>query len=213
MSGRVLNFTEFSDKYSNSSNEPVSIDDLTNASSNFEEGFDDETYDQPEIKPNRPVAGNYEITPSAPGETNAPAFSAENTEDMNAPQEESDESETELPNETEDTFTFNKSKESEEDESTEEESEEEEEEEDDEQEEGNPEAGANPKKKVEEGFSLVKGFAQFVNEQANVYLPKEVFTEKDYYANREEEEEDDTCPECGEAPIQNEYGTSCGCNM
>ena len=211
MSGRVLNFTEFSDKYSNSSNEPISIDDLTNASSNFEEGFDDETYDQPEIKPNRPVAGNYEITPSAPGDADAPAFSAENTEDMNAPQEESDESETELPNETEDDFTFNKSKESkeeEEEESTEEESEEDE----DEQEEGNPEAGANPKKKVEEGFSLVKGFAQFVNEAGYVYLPKEAFTEKDYYANGEEEE-DDTCTECGEAPIQNEYGTSCGCNM
>jgi hypothetical protein len=147
MPGRVLNFNEFSDKYSSGSNEPSNIDDIKNASSNFEEGFDDDTYDQPQIGPNRPVSGNYETTPASPGEEGSPAFSSQNTQEMNAPEEmESDEPENE---------------ESEEEESEEEET--------DEVEEGNPEAGANPKKKVEEGFTLVKGFSQFVNENHEDY--------------------------------------------
>jgi hypothetical protein len=186
MPGRVLNFLEFSDKYSTGSNEPVSMDDITNASSNFEEGFDDETYDQPQIGPNRPVAGNYEMTPATPGEEGAPSFSAENSEDMNAPEEEeesSEESEEEAEGEAESEET-----------------------EDAEQEEGNPEAGANPKK-VEEGFTLVKGFAQFINEEHGDY------PSLSDYMDHEDEYEDEECPECGEATISNEYGYSCGCNM
>jgi hypothetical protein len=196
MPGRVLNFLEFSDKYSNASSEPTSIDDLTGAAANFEEGFDEETYDQPQIGPNRPVSGSYEATPSKPGEEGSPAFSASNTEEMNAPEEEKEEEET--------------------DESEEEETEESEESE--EVEEGNPEAGANPKKKVEEGFSLLKGFSKFINEEYEDYgdYPS-LFDE---YAEEEEEEdeeyydeEEDNCPTCGEAPLSNEYGYSCGCNM
>lgn len=152
MPGRVLNFLEFSDKYSNGSNEPLSVDDIANASSNFEEGFDEETYDQPQIGPNRQVAGNYEITPAGPGEDGTPAFSAEHTDDMNAPEENAEHEAEESPSE-----------EAAEHEEGEEEAEEESENEE-EEEEGNPEAGANPKKKVEEGFTLVKGFTQFVNE-------------------------------------------------
>jgi len=150
MPGRVLNFLEFSDKYSNASNEPSSVDDLTNAASNFEEGFDDETYDQPQIGPNRPVSGSYEATPAGPGEEGSPAFSTQNTEGMNAPVEDEETEE----NEPEEEET---------------EGEETEESEEDDVEEGNPEAGANPKKKVEEGFSLVKGFSQFVNESYSGY--------------------------------------------
>jgi hypothetical protein len=93
MPGRVLNFLEFSDKYSNGSNEPVSVDDIANASSNFEEGFDEETYNQPQIGPNRQISGNYEMTPATPGSEGAPAFSADNTEDMNAPEEGQEEGE------------------------------------------------------------------------------------------------------------------------
>jgi hypothetical protein len=143
MPGRVLNFLEFSDKYSNASSEPTSIDDLTGAAANFEEGFDDETYDQPQIGPNRPVSGSYEATPSKPGEEGAPAFSSQNSTDMNAPEEEEDDEDDET--------------------------EEEETEEGEEVEEGNPEAGANPKKKVDEGFTLVKGFSQFINETYEGY--------------------------------------------
>ena len=155
MPGRVLNFLEFSDKYSNASSEPTSIDDLTNAAANFEEGFDDTTYDQPQIGPNRPVAGNYEATPAKPGEEGSPAFSANNTDTMNAPQENEEPEEEESPEEEEDEQSEGES---------------DEEDEDDDQEEGNPEAGANPKKKkVEEGITLVKGFAQFVNEEYEGY--------------------------------------------
>ena len=202
MPGRVLNFLEFSDKYSNAGSEPSTVDDLANAASNFEEGFDDETYDQPQIGPNRPVAGNYEATPAGPGEEGAPAFSAENTEDMNAPAEESEEDETE---------------ETEENESEEETEGEETEESEEDVEEGNPEAGANPKKKVEEGFSLVKGFSQFVNESYSGYGDyPEGFDDSDEYGedyHDHEEEEEEECSMCGEIPISNEYGYSCGCNM
>jgi type IV secretory pathway VirB10-like protein len=195
MPGRVLNFLEFSDKYSNGSTEPASVDDIKSAAANFEEGFDQETYDQPQIGPNRPVAGNYEATPATPGEEGAPAFSADNTADMNAPQENEE------------------SPEEEEDEDSDEESEEDETEED-EVEEGNPEAGSNPKKKVDEGITLVKGFAQFINEEHGDY-PKYFMddeSDEDHYGSDEKEDED-CCEECGEVPISNEYGYSCGCNM
>lgn len=191
MPGRVLNFLEFSDKYSNASSEPSTVDDLTNAASNFEEGFDDDTYDQPQIGPNRPVSGNYEATPTGPGEEGSPAFSAENTEGMNAPAEESEEAESEETDEVESEET-----------------------EEDEVEEGNPEAGANPKEKVEEGFSLVKGFNQFVNESYSGYGDyPEGFDDSEEDEYREYDEENDECPMCGESPISNEYGYSCGCNM
>ena len=193
MPGRVLNFLEFSDKYSNGSTEPASVDDIKNAAANFEEGFDQETYDQPQIGPNRPVAGNYEATPATPGEEGSPAFSANNTKDMNAPQE---------------------AEESPEEEEEEGEADEEEGEDEDETEEGNPEAGANPKRKVEESVTLVKGFAQFINEEHGDY--PSLFDEKDYMPDEDCEdcgEDGDTCEECGEVPISNEYGYSCGCNM
>lgn len=199
MPGRVLNFLEFSDKYSNGSTEPTSVDDIKNAAANFEEGFDEETYDQPQIGPNRPVAGNYEATPAIPGEEGSPAFSANNTDDMSAPQENENIEGEESPKE--------------EDEDTDDESEEGETEEEG-TEEGNPEAGANPKKKkVEESITLVKGFAQFVNEEHGDY-PR-MFDEDDYMSDEQEDEQedDDSCKTCGEAPISNEYGYSCGCNM
>lgn len=162
MPGRVLNFLEFSDKYSNGSTEPSSVDDIKNAAANFEEGFDEETYDQPQIGPNRPVAGNYEATPAGPGEEGSPAFSADNTEDMNAPQENEEEpaDSVEEPDEDDDS-------------------------EEDDVEEGNPEAGANPKKKVEEGITLVKGFSQFINENYGDY-PSQDDSDEDISAQAEE---------------------------
>ncbi|NBU48422.1 MAG: hypothetical protein EBS34_13485 [Flavobacteriales bacterium] len=92
MPGRVLNFLEFSDKYSNVSTEPTSLDDITGAAANFEEGFDEETYNQSQIGPNRPVPGKYEDTPATPGEEGALDFSTENTDKMNAPQEKEEDS-------------------------------------------------------------------------------------------------------------------------
>ena len=225
MPGRVLNFLEFSDKYSGGDNE-FSLDDMKNASSNFEEGFDDDTYNLPEIGANRPVSGEYETAPSSDDST----FSEENSDEMNAPSDEPIES---VP--TNDSQTNDESDEDEEEESDEDEEEEsdedEEEESDDEEEEeleeGNPEAGANPKKKVDESITLVKGFHAFINE--NHYdehgdYSEEDYSEEDYsdeygdYSEDDEygmypEEEEECCSACGEVPIENEYGYSCGCNM
>ena len=178
---------EFSGKYSTGSTEPLSTEDLVNAPSNFEEGFDDNKYDQHQIGPNRPVSGNYEATPPSPGEEGASAAPTTQPSNMGAPEEEEEDDD---------------------------DSEAEEREEDEEKEEGNPEAGANPKEKVEEGFRLVKGFAQFVNE-SYMEEPAQESSEEDeddFGANPWEEEEE-CCPECGEATISNEYGVSCGCNM
>jgi hypothetical protein len=187
MPGRVLNFLEFSGKYSTGSTEPLSTEDLVNAPSNFEEGFDDTTYDQHQIGPNRPVSGNYEATPPSPGEEGAPAAPTTQPSNMGAPEEEEEDDD---------------------------DSEAEEREEDEEKEEGNPEAGANPKEKVEEGFRLVKGFAQFVNESYMEEPAQESSEEdEDNFGANPWEEEEECCPECGEATISNEYGVSCGCNM
>ena len=192
MPGRVLNFLEFSDKYSDTSNEPVSVDDITNASSNFEEGFDDETYNQPQIGPNRPVSGEYDMTPAMPGETGAPDFSMENTSDMGAPSDD-------------DTNIIDNTEEEEEEEGTEDNEDTEEEPADD----GNPESGLSPKKKVEEGFVLIKGFTQFINEEYGDY-PNLDMQRSD---NTDDKFAEDVCSKCGEEPLLNEYGTSCGCNM
>ena len=63
---------------------------MKNASSNFEEGFDDETYDLPEIGANRPVSGSDMgmATPASPGEEGAPDFSTDLSQGMSAPSDE-----------------------------------------------------------------------------------------------------------------------------
>lgn len=209
MSGRVLNFSEFSGRYNQEPNE-LDADYFAQTSDNFADAFDDETYDQPEIKPNRRIAGDYEMTPDAPTADNFSQFASD---DMNAP----DETEgTEDPNAAplelvvpddeepvEDTEESEEEPEEEDDEESEES--EEEEEEDDELEEGNPEAGANPKKKkVEESF-FVKGFSQFVNENFNIDDVAD-FLQSDGA-------DLDTCPNCGEAYEETEEGDiMCGCS-
>ena len=229
MPGRVLNFLEFSDKYSGGEGNEFSLDDMKNASSNFEEGFDDDTYDLPEIGANRPVSGNDMgmATPASPGEEGSPNFSTDPSQGMSAPSDE-EPLEDEESVEDEDAATQAVSDSGDDDE-------EEETDEDDEVEEGNPEAGANPKKKVEESITLVKGFQQFINESdyseyygevadytdtdsesdeegylGNEY-PEDGYPEDEYGMYPEDEEE--PCDACGEARLSNEYGYSCGCNM
>ena len=87
MPGRVLTFFEFSDKYSNGDATEKDLQDVTSAASNFSDGFDDSTYDQPELKPNRPVNGGYETTPTSPT-----GFNPEHSDQMDIPEgEETDE--------------------------------------------------------------------------------------------------------------------------
>ncbi len=85
MTDRVLNFSEFSDKYS--SDEELDVNDMADASSNFEEGFDDASYDSPEIKPNKRVEDGESSIPS-PGEEGAPSFNSNVDSEMTAPKEE-----------------------------------------------------------------------------------------------------------------------------
>lgn len=227
MSERVLNFSEFFTKYSkDGQDDKASLDNLTNAAANFEEGFDKDTYDQAPLGPKKPVAASAEATPPQPGEQGAPAFTDETEEDMSAPAEEA-------PVETEgEEEAVEPSKETEET--------------------PEPEAGANPKEKVEEG--LVLGFSAFINE--DLYDGDELRTEDepfenepdllganpfddnedmmgDVYAEAEPEELEDEfganpfsededgygedeyeyCDACGEPIYHTEEGASCGCNM
>jgi hypothetical protein len=209
MSGRVLNFSEFSDKYNNDNTE-LSVDDISNAASNFEDGFDETTYDQPEIKPNRPVSGDYEMTPDSPG---AESFSSFTSKEMDAPEDDTDVSTvpTEVVISKDSEESEEETEEDAEEEPTEgEEESEEETEEDDEKEEGNPEAGANPKKKVDES-QYVKGFGQFVNE--NMDIEELVNLIKNHDGHDHHEDSEDTCPNCGELYQETEEGDiTCGCN-
>jgi hypothetical protein len=141
MPGRVLNFSEFFGKYSSEDGDSnQNLDNFTQSSSNFEEGFDDSTYDQNQLGPNRPVSGGEE-TPSQPGENGTSVFNSAIDQSMDAPDE------NEMPDETEGDLDDS--------------------EEDDSEDVPEPEAGANPKKeKVEESrkFKGLKGFSQFINE-------------------------------------------------
>lgn len=96
MGDRVLNFSEFSGKYS--SEEERDITDVAGASDNFTDAFDEESYDSPEIKPNRPVADGESAIPS-PDEDGAPSFTADVDSGMVAPSD--DETELDVEVETE----------------------------------------------------------------------------------------------------------------
>ena len=171
MPGRVLNFSEFYGKYSSETADEKNLDSFTQSSANFEEGFDDATYDQNPLGPNRPVSSGMEATPAQPGETGAPAFSSQVDASMNAPEEQ------EIPEETEE----EEFEETESDEDTEESPETEE------SDVPEPEAGANPKKekeKMEESrkFRGLKGFSQFINESYEEYedMYDDSFGEEEY---------------------------------
>ena len=202
MPGRILNFSEFFGKYSKDTEK--NLDDFTNAASNFEEGFDDETYNQNQIGPNRPVAGGTEVTPPQPGETGAPKFTSQPDTEMNAPEEE----------ELEETPTEQAADETEETPEAPEE-----EEEGDETPE--PEMGANPEEskedeeKVEES-KLVKGFHQFISE--SYYYDSDYLSDDDWKEDRFDDGDDTEiydkhgyCEDCGEP--NDEFGSTCGCNM
>lgn len=232
MPGRVLNFSEFFGKYSSETGEEKNLDSFTQSSTNFEEGFDDATYDQNPLGPNRPVSGSMDATPAQPGETGAPAFSSKLDTSMNAPEEQ------EIPDESEEI----ESEESETEETEEVESDEDEIEDSEENDIPEPEAGENPKKeKVEEtkGFSGLKGFKQFINESYGEEFGEENFDDEDdfkfnalspdydygdedwsdefegeYGMNPEEDAMDDEfCPNCGTEIGYSPEGASCGCNM
>lgn len=211
MSNRVLNFSEFNTKYSSETSAPANASDMANAAANFEEGFDDSTYDQPQIGPNRPVSGNYDITPASSGLP----FNENPSDDMNAPAEGDDQN---WPGAMAEAGEEDEPTEFEDDENESEEVEEDEEDDD----EGNPENDET----VEESYSVVKGFAQFINESSEYYEEEDDYgmnphsyeeEEDDYGMNPYSYEDDydenngDFCSGCGAAA--DKYGYNCGCNM
>lgn len=119
---RVLNFSEFADKYSQDTaqDSAASFSEFQNAANNFQEGFDDSSYgDGNEIKPNRPLNQGEGVTPQQPGdefpgetegmeaptgeeeeETNFENTEGEGEESINEPEEEEMEGEEQEENET-----------------------------------------------------------------------------------------------------------------
>lgn len=88
MTGRVLNFSEFQEKYSTDAQQDsaAAYSDLSTASDNFQTAFDDTSYDSPQLGPKRPVSGMGEMTPAQPGDMGAPAFNP-NASGMEAPED------------------------------------------------------------------------------------------------------------------------------
>jgi hypothetical protein len=199
MPGRVLNFFEFSDKYSSNDSVERDLQDVTDAASNFADGFDDSTYDQPEIKPNRPVSGEYQATPTAPN-----GFNPEASKKMNAPEEDDDD-----------------------DDDTGEEYEESGEEDEDDDENGNPEK-SNESRLYARSFKgylneTYMDYSKDYSDEEDSGMPYTFEPDRlqgiDSYSVEDGDafgyypEEDEVCPECGEPYHEDDYGTSCGCSM
>jgi hypothetical protein len=89
---RVLNYSEFAGKYQKNAEQDIaaSYSEFSKASDNFQEGFDEDTYEDGQAGPKRPIAQSEETTPAQPGEDGAPNFTAEPAEGMEAPGDEDD---------------------------------------------------------------------------------------------------------------------------
>jgi hypothetical protein len=84
---RVLNYSEFAGKYQKNAEQDAatSYSEFSKASDNFQEGFDDDTYEDGQSGPQRPINGGGETTPDAPDSQPVP------TEGMEAPSDEAEE--------------------------------------------------------------------------------------------------------------------------
>lgn len=82
-SDRVLNFSEFAGKYNTDTqqDDAAAFSDLTQASDNFQDAFDETSYEDG-IKPNRPLNQGDGTVPTAPGDEKPG-----DTEGMEAPDE------------------------------------------------------------------------------------------------------------------------------
>jgi hypothetical protein len=187
MPGRVLNFSEFFGKYSSEPSGEKNLDNFTQSSSNFEEGFDDSTYDQNQLGPNRPVSSEIEVTPVKPGETGSPKFSSNIDKSMDLPEDMPET--TELEEEPEP----KKSLEKPEDETTPE-----------------PEIGLNPKSKKSNESFQINGFTEFIMESDDFEEEPDELPE--YDESDDSEFNDSMCQNCGIEIGYSPEGASCGCN-
>lgn len=228
MPGRILNFSEFFGKYSTDQGDKgaTGFEDFAKASTNFETGFDETSYDKTQLGPNRPIKGVEGAVP-APGETGAPVFKSAKPQGMESPEE----FETEEPEEFEEGEEYEEeapeAEESEELEDEEEEEFEESEEEEEADETPEPEMGANPRMKKKTNEQYYPNFdisTEFSDEDEEEELedeemdfgmnPRFASAFNDFESDLEdwddsswEEESDENCLSCGE------FGMQCGCNM
>lgn len=96
---RVLNYSEFAGKYSQEAQQDMaaSYSEFSKASDNFQEGFDEDTYEEGQSGPKRPLNIGSDETPVQPGEDGAPEFSTEH-EGMESPSDEHEEHEEDFSN-------------------------------------------------------------------------------------------------------------------
>lgn len=80
---RVLNFSEFGKKYSQDSENDIaaSYSEFSSSADNFQEAFDDDTYEDGQTGPKRPIASGSEETPAEPS-----GFNQEEPDEMQAPE-------------------------------------------------------------------------------------------------------------------------------
>ena len=217
MSDRVLNFGEFSSKYAKASDK--GLNDLTKSFANFEVGFDDESYNQQQIGPNKPISKESEKTPASPGEAGSPKFTSNVDPELDSPNEETEETTEETPEEIDEVPYEDDEETAEEPEDNKETAEEpednkeaEDDEEDDEEDDDDdtedkaeetpePELGANPRKMkivYESASSKLLNFNQFIKKDIVVEIterqtPKEL---SDNPWNEEDESVVEKCTKC-----------------
>ncbi len=239
MADRVLNFSEFQGKYSvdKEQDAAAAYDEMSKASDNFQEGFDEDTYEENPIGAKRPIS-NGESTPPQPGEDGAPSFNSESG--IESPDEIED-SKQESEDETVENPTFgqynsddsgNPEEDEEEDDEDDEEDDEEEEEEDDEDDDANESLKLGSNKGI-----VLESFRDF---EASSSQPKDydsISNSIEFEDFPEESKEMECwvrCQSCGDKKSikaghdpfhknnvedQNswwqgsEYGMQCGCNM
>ena len=190
---RVLNYSEFADRYNKNAEQDAaaSYSEFSKASDNFQEGFDEDTYEEGQSGPNRPIASEEEATPSSPDSMPTP------TQGMEAPQEEEDEIDADEIDDSEEEEEYEGGN-PEEDEDEEDEDEEDEDEEDD----------ANESVKFKESIVILESFDDFeargpIDSKLGGYDDVLDTIELEFDEDRQEEEEEDNgecfvaCKSCG----------------
>jgi len=212
---RVLNHSEFAAKYNQQSEQDIaaSYSEFSHASDNFQDGFDDSTYEEGQAGPKRPLAQGADATPDAPS-----GMPTEPTEGMAAPSDEEEVDDHITPEEMEgeveegeeedfeDDFEDDGSGDPEAGESEEDEDEDEEEDEDDEDEE---EEETNESVRVVKNSLILESFDDFEargpipsrgNSHGDLYADELGTIELDFDDEEGEEDTDDcfvTCKSCG----------------
>ena len=162
MADRVLNFSEFQNKYSEESEQDsaVALSNFSTAADSFSAGFDDSTYDEAQLGPKRPI-NPAEKTPAQPGEEGAPKFNSNATSGTEFPDEAEEDDEADV-NPTYGAYDYEDGGNPEEEEDEEEESEDEDDEEDDEDNEEEDDE-TNESKLWSRSNGLVESFDTFSN--------------------------------------------------